>query len=50
MQSIWTDYTNIQRDYWEKIHLISVLLITEVIPNGIDIYIRKDNFIWMEML
>ena len=35
--SIWIDYTNIGTDYWEKIHLMSFLLITKLIPNGIDI-------------
>ena len=26
IQYIWTDYTDIQTDYWENIHLISLLL------------------------
>ena len=28
---------NTPTDYWEKIHLMSFLLITKRIPNGIDI-------------
>ena len=28
-QYIWTDYTRIQTDYWEKIHLILFLLCTK---------------------
>ena len=29
IQYIWTDYTDIKTDYWEKIHLISFLLCTK---------------------
>ena len=29
IQYIWTDYTDIQTDYWEKIHLILFLLYTK---------------------
>ena len=49
LQYIWTDYTNTQTDYWEKILLMSFLLITKLIPNGIDIQIRKDDIIKMGM-
>ena len=49
LQYIWTDYTKIQTDYWEKILLMSFLLITKLIPNGIDIQIRKDDIIKMGM-
>ena len=29
IQYIWTDYTDMQTDYWEKIHLILFLLCTK---------------------
>ena len=37
MRFIWINYTNIRADYWEKIHLMSFLLITKRIPTGMDI-------------
>ena len=29
IQYIWTDYSDIQTDYWEKVYLISFLLCTK---------------------